>query len=297
MPRACGLILILISLGLGPGSDCFSASAKVQACVSILPQKYFVEQIGRDHVQVRVMVAPGASPATYEPKPQQMTALSHTAVYFAIGVPFEKAWLAKIAAANPALRIVHTDQGIAKIPMQSPALALPASDHDLHGHAGMLDPHIWLAPPLVKLQARHILNALCQIDPQQTPVYSANYKAFIQSLDQLHSELHNLFASHQGLAFMVFHPSWGYFAQTYGLVQIPVEMEGKDPKPSQLVELIKFARHRKIDIIFVQPQFSSRSASAVAEAINGHLVIADPLAYDWAANLRRQALEIKVALR
>ncbi len=96
---------------------------------------------------------------------------------------------------------------------------------------------------------------------------------------------------------MVFHPSWGYFAQAYGLKQLSVEMEGKDPKPAQMQALIQFAQAHAIRIIFVQPQFSSRSANAIAKAINGELVIADPLAYNWPGNLHRQALQIKAALR
>lgn len=271
------------------------ATAGHQVFVSIQPQKYFVEQIGQGRVQVHVMVAPGASPATYEPKPHQMIALSQAVLYFAIGVPFEKVWLAKISAANPGMRIVPTDRDIAKHPM-------PDFDHLFGGdsashHQGQPDPHIWLSPPLVKIQARHVLTALCQFDPEHTPVYEANYKKFIQMLDQLDAELREVFKDHQDLAFMVFHPSWGYFAQTYGLKQLPVEMEGKQPKPAQMRELIKYARAHAVKIIFVQPQFSTRSAQAIAEAINGQLVIADPLAYDWPGNLRQQALQIKAALR
>ena len=173
---------------------------------------------------------------------------------------------------------------------------LLGEDDESHHH-GQPDPHIWLAPPLVKIQARHILTALCQIDPKHTSAYQANYDKFIQMLDQLDFELRNLFKNHQGLAFMVFHPSWGYFAQAYGLKQLSVEMEGKDPKPAQMQALIQFAQAHAIRIIFVQPQFSSRSANAIAKAINGELVIADPLAYNWSGNLHRQALQIKAALR
>jgi len=268
-----------------------------QVFVSIQPQKYFVEQIGKEHVDVHVMLAPGASPATYEPKPRQMTALSRTGLYFAIGVPFEKVWLAKFASANPAMRIVPTDQGITKRRMSDVNHFFNNNSNGHHDQHGRLDPHIWLAPPLVKIQARHILAALCQSDPVHISAYEANYNSFIKMLDQLDFELRTLFKNHQGLAFMVFHPSWGYFAQAYGLKQISVEVEGKDPKPAQLQALIQFAQAQAIRIIFVQPQFSRRSAIAIAEAIDGELVIADPLAYDWPGNLRRQALQIKAALK
>lgn len=289
--------LILIYGLLIMGTNPIPSSAAQKVFVSIQPQKYFVEQIGQEYVQVHVMVAPGASPATYEPKPRQMTALSQAGLYFAIGVPFEKIWLAKLASANPAMRIVPTDQGIIKRPMSDIGQLFNNDNNGHHDQHGRLDPHIWLAPSLVKLQARHIFTALCQSDPMHTSTYEANYNRFIKMLDQLDFELRDIFKDHQGLAFMVFHPSWGYFAQAYGLKQISVEMEGKEPKPAQMQALIQFAQAHAIRIIFVQPQFSRRSAIAIAEAIGGEVVIADPLAYDWPGNLRRQALQIKAALK
>ena len=274
------------------------AGEKVAAFVSIPPQKYFLQQIGKQRVDVQVMVQPGASPATYEPRPRQMAAISRTQVYFAIGVPFEKTWLEKIAAANPDMQVVHTDQGIAKIPMAANhAKAEYRRQNDHQDHHGELDPHIWLSPTLVKTQARIILNALVKIDPDHEAAYKANTKVFISKLAALDADLKDIFEGKQGFQFMVFHPSWGYFARSYGLHQVPVEIEGKDPKPAQLKALIKHAKKKNINIIFVQPQFSSRSAELIAKEIGGQVIFADPLASDWSGNLREVAQKFKAALR
>ncbi len=276
-----------------------SADDRLRVFVSILPQKYFVEQIGGDHVDVSVMTPPGADPHTYEPKPRQMVALAGAKVYFAVGVSFETVWLEKIAAANPGMRIVHTDAGIKKIPMTSDDAHgehRHGEDHDHHHTAA--DPHVWTAPPLVKIMAGTIQTALSEIDPAHGKIYKANLKAFFSEIDKIDQEFNDLFSKDKnGISFMVFHPSWGYFAHCYGLNQIPVEIEGKDPKPAQFQSLIEEARTRGIKVIFVQPQFSTRSAETVAQAIGGQVVIADPLAYDWADNLRRQALQFKAALK
>jgi zinc transport system substrate-binding protein len=96
---------------------------------------------------------------------------------------------------------------------------------------------------------------------------------------------------------MVFHPAWGYFAHTYGLEQVPVEVEGKAPKPAQLQALIERARQKGITVIFVQPQFSTKSAALIAKEIHGQVVFADPLAEDWQANLRQVARKFKAALK
>ena len=271
------------------------AGKKLAVFVSIPPQKYFLQQIGRQRVDVQVMVQPGASPATYEPKPRQMAAISRTHIYFAIGVPFEKIWLKKIAAANPDMQVVHTDQGIQKIPMA--ANYAESEQHREKNQPGEFDPHIWLSPSLVMIQARTILNALVEIDPDHRAVYETNTKVFLSKLEALDADFKNMFAGKQGFEFLVFHPSWGYFARSYGLQQVPIEIEGKDPKPAQLKALIEHAKEKHINVIFVQPQFSSRSAELVANEIGGHVIFADPLASDWSGNLREVAQKFKVALK
>ena len=275
-----------------------NAGEKLGVFVSILPQKYFVKKIGGDQVAVSVMVKPGSSPAIYEPKPRQMADLKRAKMYFAVGVPFEKVWLKKIAGTNPAMRIVHTDAYIEKIPIEShhshdekpteqdrPQIA----DHDHQN----LDPHIWLSPPLVKRQADTIMEALLQVDPAHRSAYEQRHKKFLHELDELHEQLESIFAGKADLEFMVFHPSWGYFAHTYGLRQIAIEIEGKAPKPAQLQELIEYAKQHHIQAIFVQPQFSKKSAALIAREINAHLVVADPLAENWYENMKQVALELK----
>ena len=288
-----------------------SAAGKVAVFVSIMPQKYFVQQIGKNLVDVRVMVHPGANPATYEPKPRQMAAIAKTHIYFSVGVPFENVWLNKIASSNPNMMVVQTDHGIQKAPMVDHHHHEKAADHqktdqqhnnegehdENRRNTGILDPHIWLSPPLVMIQARTMATTLQTVDPAHRSDYEANYNAFISEISKLDTELKNIFSGNHGLQFMVFHPAWGYFADTYGLKQIPVEIEGKNPKPAQLKSLIKFANTNDIDVIFVQPQFSAKSAEVIARGIGGQVVVADPLAPDWAANLRKVGREIKAALR
>ncbi|GAB6904291.1 conserved hypothetical protein [Desulfosarcina cetonica] len=285
------------------------AADRLPVFVSIAPQAEFVQQIGKDRVNVQVLVEPGADPHTYEPKPQQMVALTKTAIYFTIGIEFEKAKLEKILAINPHLTVVHTDHGILKLPMDAHGhgdtadgehehAPHPAADadamHDGHDH-GSLDPHIWLSPPLVMFQARTIVMALEKADPAHRAEYEANYRAFIMQLVDLDAELRATFDGLQGSSFMVFHPSWGTFAHTYGLKQVSIEVEGKSPKPAQLMHLINHAREEGIKVVFVQPQFSSKSAQEISKAINGRVVVVDPLARDWATQLRHTAKEIKHA--
>ena len=313
------IIVFTVIFLLLPGNVC--AVDKLSVFVSVIPQTHFVQQIGKELVEVQAMVQPGAGPHNYEPKPRQMADLSKTKIYFAVGVPFEDAWLKKIAAANPDMRVVHTDHGIEKIEMEAhhhhgeqaeehhegehheadhdhkegERHGKAAHDEDHHDHTG-LDPHIWLSPPLVKIQARTILAALQEADPAHRSIYEANFQEFTAQIDQLDADLKKIFAGKKGLQFMVFHPAWGYFAHAYGLKQVPIEIEGKDPKPAQLKELIEHARENGIKVVFVQPQFSTKSAELVAREIDGQVAFANPLAEDWMANLRQVADKFQAAL-
>ena len=277
----------------------------VPVFVSIVPQKYFVQKIGGKLIKVSIMVKPGASPATYEPKPNQMVALSKAKVYCAIGVPFERVWLKKITAANPKMLIVHTETGIKKRRMKAHHHEEGSHKSFEKGgrgpadeHQGIMDPHIWLSPPLVKIQAQNILNALLLVDPRHGSIYESNFNKFIVELDALDAHIRGVFAGKgERAAFMAFHPAWGYFARTYGLEQIAVEMEGKEPRPADLKHLIHDARERGIKVIFVQPEFSTKSAKAIAAAIGGQVVVVNPLAADWASNLKEMASKFRAALK
>jgi zinc transport system substrate-binding protein len=281
---ACGLVSLLVV-----GS--VRAEDKLLVFVSIAPQKYIVQQISQALLDVEVLIPSGADAHTYEPKPRQMVALSKATLYFAIGIqPFENTWLKKIAASNPKMVVINTDRDIQKIRM--------TTRHQKEDqNAGEPDPHIWLSPPLVMKQAKTILKALVEVDPANRAVYEDNCRAFVSEVAALDADLKNIFAGMQGFQFMVLHPAWGYFAQTYGLKQVPVEIEGKDPKPAQLKELIEQAKKSRIKIIFAQPQFSSRSAQLVAKEIGGQVVFADPLAANWSDNLREVAEKLKSALK
>ncbi|PID75507.1 MAG: cation ABC transporter substrate-binding protein [Deltaproteobacteria bacterium] len=278
------IICVLFFLLFTPGV--VHATEKTLVFVSILPQKFFVEKLAQNLVDVEVMVQPGASPATYEIRPSQLKKLSQAAIFFTIGVNFERAWLKRCLAINPNLRIVQTDQGIEKRAM--------ASHHhkDEHRHAEKpsehgLDPHIWLSPRLVKMQVQTIAKGLEDILPEKAAQIRKKKAAFIKEIDGLQNQLREILVAKAGMRFMVFHPSWGYFADDFKLEQIPIELEGKEPKISQLQGLIKHAREKGIHVIFTQPQFSEKSARLIAKEIGGRVVPLDPLAENWLENMKK----------
>jgi zinc transport system substrate-binding protein len=272
-----------------------------QITVSILPQKYFVEKITKDKFEINVMVQPGASPHTYEPKTSQMKALAASKVYFSTGVSFEHVWLDKFKKNAKDTLFVDLSNGIEKLAMSKHEHHDENAQEDQHkGHENEakhddedgLDPHIWLDPILVKVQAKNIYDTMLKIDAQNGDFYKENYEQFLKELDQLDANLKSILAPFKDKAFMVFHPSWGYFAKRYDLVQIPIELQGKEPKPNELVELIKDAKKHNIKIVFVSPQFSQKSAKTISQNIDAKVATIDPMVENWSEGLIITAKEI-----
>lgn len=281
----------VVSLALGSllGIASVTVCAEtLQAFVSVLPLKHFVERVGGKHVRVAVMVGPGQSPHAFEPSPKQMVELAAAEVYFAIGVPFEDVWMERIAADHPALRVVDVRKGIALRPLEAEAPAhrhwYPEEEKN-HGRAGRGDPHVWTDPRRVEIIADHIRATLVALDPAHHAEYEANYTEFIADLERLDKAIRRLLKPKQVRRFMVFHPAWSYFAEAYGLEQISIEMAGKEPGARQLAKLIDTAKAQGIRVIFVQAQFSRRNAETVARAIGGRVIAVDPLAENYPENL------------
>ncbi|MFP5221470.1 MAG: metal ABC transporter solute-binding protein, Zn/Mn family [Acidobacteriota bacterium] len=265
--------------------------------VSVAPQKYVLEKLAGPLVEVSVMVAPGADAHTFEPKPSQMGQAAKAKLYFAQGVEFEHTWLPKLAKTNPGMTVVNTLEGIELMPMTE-----HHDDHDKHAkdkHDELeLDPHTWTAPSLLKIQAETMARALGKADPENAQVYNTNLKAFVAELADLDSKIRALLTGvPAGAEFIVFHPAWAYFAREYGLKEVAIESGGKEPSPRKLKELIKHAKETKAKAIFVQPQFSRKTAQTLADAIGAKLVPADDLAPDWNANMLAVAKALADALK
>lgn len=256
---------------------CVHAGDLKQVFVSILPQRYFVQQIAGDRVRVNVLVMPGADPHVYEPRPRQMDELSRACAYFSVGAPFENAWLPRIAETNKNMLFVKTEEGL-----QTQAM----------------DPHIWLSPKLVKIQAQRICQGLQHIDAPDSVFFRKNLEKFLTRIDSLDTELAGILRAGPGRNnFLVFHPSWGYFAKDFGLNQICIEIEGREPAPRDLKDIIRLARDKNIKVIFIAPQFSRKSAEMIAGEIGGKTVVADALAENWDENLLTVARAFREALR
>jgi zinc transport system substrate-binding protein len=289
------------------------AEAALEVFVSIAPQKWLIDRIGGQHVATGILLADGQDPHTFEPTPKQVEALAHSQLYFTVGLEFEEQIVTKIRQSSSKLQIVDSAAGIEKLAMAEPHHHKDESAHhdeageekqhdheheqDQEHHHDGLDPHVWLSPVNLKIMAANMAKAMIAADPQNSGNYAANLDRVNEELNKLDLNIAAQLKPYAGATFFVFHPSFGYFARRYGLTQEAVEVEGKSPTPKQLSGLIAEAKADGVKVIFVQPQFDSRSGEVIATAIGGEVVPLDPLAEDVKGNLENIANKISSALR
>jgi len=298
-------------------------SDKLRVAVTVLPHAWLVQQIGGEHVEVITLVRPGENAELYQPTDEEISRASQAAVYFQTGMPLENSRGFQALRGLGTVRVVDLRQGMplrrlepgkeapgdpghrhSGDPCEEPAQrpAPPGAGGDPHAApppsdlAG-IDPHIWLSLRLLKLQAHRVARELAAADPVHQADYERNRAALEARLDEADSAIGALLAPHRGKAFLVFHPAWGYFAADYGLRQLAIESEGKEPSDHELTELQQRARRENIGVVFVHPQGGRRSAEAVARALGARVEVIDDLPADLLESLKETARRLAESFR
>lgn len=284
--RHLGIALLALSglaCGAGPGGS--TPPGALRVAVSIPPHAWLVGRIGGPAVEIVTVLPPGNSPATFQPSDAEVSRVLTSRVLFCTGVPFESgSWRSAVAER---VAIVNLQDGVADRIMDD-------HEHDggpvpaglPHPH-GPVDPHAWLSPRRLAVQARTVARELIRIQPEQSDQIDTALGELLAELDELDRWIAAELAPYRGRAFVVFHPSWGYFADDYGLTQIAIESAGKEPSDAELTEIRRRVEELRLSVVFVQPQIAGLAARALADSVGARLETLDPLAPDVPANLRR----------
>ncbi|MBT0819755.1 zinc ABC transporter substrate-binding protein [Campylobacter lari] len=266
-----------------------SIYAKDLVSVSIAPQAYFVKQIAKDTLDINIVIPPNANEHTFEFKPSGILKLEKSDIYFTANLEFEKIWILKLKDNLKNTKIISTQNGIDFIPLQE-------HTHEGHHHHGD-DPHTWLDPLLAKTHAKNITLALIEQYPQNKAFYEQNLENFLKEMDALNLQIQALFKNVKNKHFLVYHPSWGYFAKRYHLSQIPVEIEGKEPKPKDLAKLAKLIQKEQIKAIFIPKGANNNTIKAMASNYNLKIIELDHLPSDYENELLKDAKNIASVLQ
>ena len=276
-----GIIVVLIALLAACGEN---SDKERTISVSILPQRYFVERIAGDYVNVNVMIPPGANPAVSDLNTEQLKALHNSSIYFAVGyLPFELSNLYPFLETQKNMLLVKQSVGM--------DLEQGTCNHD-HGHQhdhglheGNFDPHVCMSPRYAEMMSRTILDVLAAKFPDQRETFEKNYRQFRAEIDSIDQVARRIIPEKENKTFLIYHPALTYFAKDYGMEQISIEDDGKEPNPSHLKAVIDTCRAKKIKIVFIQNQFDVANANAIAKEIGGEVIAIDPLNPDWKAEM------------
>ena len=281
-------LILAISISIGCTSNNSNKNGKVIVYATLSPQKEMIEAVGGDKVSVNILVPQGGDPHTADIKPSQLTELSKAKLYVMIGsgIEFELKSMEKIRNLNKNMYVVDSSKGIELIDI---------SEHEEINveHETGKDPHIWTSIKNGKIMVQNICEGLVAVDPNNKDYYLKNRDEYLRQLDEADQFIRNELRDMHNRSFMIFHPSWGYFAKDYNLTQIAIEVEGKEPTLQSLAHIIEEAKEENIKTIFVSPGFSSKAAGIITKEIGGKTEVLDPLAENYIENLKITAIKIK----
>lgn len=273
------VVIALAALLCGCISPQELPSGKINVVTTIAPQKELIKSVGKEKVNITVLVPPGAEPHTFEPTPSQMRAVANADLYIMNGAGLEF-WMDKLLQVNKKMIVVDSSKGI--------DLVLESE--------GEADPHIWLSLRNAVVQLENIYQGLIRVDPDNRDFYLKNKEDYVQKLQSLDAELNESFASAHRKIFVVHHPAWTYFARDYNLDQVPLMENEKEPGPKYLGEVIELARKNNITAIFVEPEFNPKAAEVIAKEMNASIIDLDPLAENYLENMRYAGKKIAESL-
>jgi len=263
--------------------------------VSIPPQAWFVSQIAGDNAQAMILVPPGQNPHNYEPAPRQIQSLALADAWILSGSEFEISLRPKIESLFPDLLIIDGVEGVNFRLLEDHDHDDQFAHHTPHSPLPTLhyDRHTWLGRDPAIILAFHTARTLSLLDNENEIYYYERYGKLINVIEDTFNELRIILAPLKGGNIFVYHPSFGYFLDEFGIIQEAVETGGKEPTPQQLYRLMEMINEEKPAAIFVQTQFPVNAARTLAASAGAQVIELDPLAQDWLENIRHmgQTLE------
>lgn len=281
------LLAVALCCGCRPGG---ADTDRPLLCVTIEPLRYVAEQVAGRHFEVVTLVPGGSSPETYEPTPRQLLTLSRSRALFLTGyLGFECTRREAMQAQAPHTVFVTLAEGLPLLREEGPAAHRHAvggaAEHTPHGHAGGVEPHVWTSPRNLRVMARNLCEALCCLDTLHAADFRSNLRRLEQTIAATDDSIRTLLAGGAHRDFLIYHPTLTYFARDYGLRQHAIEHDGKEPSPARLRALVDTCRRHRIGVVFVQQEFDSRNAEAVAAEVGARTVRINPLSYGWHAEM------------
>lgn len=276
------LICLLLALCLAGCKNAHGPAPGRTITVSIAPLSGMAAAIAGEQFGVSTLMPEGMSPETYELTPGRVLELGNSSLLLRVGsLGFEQTLTERLGGAMPATRIVSLGNNIEKL------------EDKACDHASGEDPHLWMSPRNMQTMADKLCQALCETDTANAPAYRAATDRYKAHLDSVAAEVARRLSPATCRTFLIHHPALGYFARDFGLRQIAVERNGKEPSPRQLQQIAQMCRAEGVRVVFVSREHSVKTARRIAETIGAKVVEINPLS----ANIEEEWLKIADAMQ
>jgi zinc/manganese transport system substrate-binding protein len=325
MTFVSAMALLLSALGAAGAPDASAVALTVVTTTTDL--KALTEAVGGDKVQVTSIAQGYEDPHFIQAKPSYMLIAHKADLWIRIGLELEIGYEGPIldGARNAKIRVGqpgHLDASQGVLLLEVPTTRITRELGDVHP---MGNPHYWLDPLNARIMAQTIAGRLSELDPADADVFAANLKTFQAQLDE-HMfgkelvdqiggeklwvlEVRGQFLSFldeqhltaklggwmgkmlpfRGDSILVYHRSWDYFANRFGLV-LADEMEpkpGVPPTPGHVLEVIDKVNSMKIRALLMEPFYERKAPDLIAEKtgikvlVCANAVGGDPAAKDY----------------
>ena len=279
MRKHLGLFIVLVTLILSSCSSGKKENGRI--VVSIPPQAFIAKQLLGENTEVVTIVNSNANPEIFEPAMNTMFSLMNSDVYFAIGtLPFEDRLIVNATLKKENVNVVDCSEGVGLL--YDTHEDCGHSNHDGHNHSDRQpDPHIWSTPGNMSLIAVNMAKELVRLYPDRKNEIESNLKNLQQRLATLDEKTRSILKKDSVGGFMIWHPSLSYFADEYGIEQIPVSAGAKEISAKSLAERLKQISDGAVNLMILQNEFDPSQIKPLVKDIDIKTHTLNQMSEDW----------------